>query len=83
MLNMNEVDQYVYADDLNYLTSSMIEFMTLTYGDRPVSYQQIPRHVKEQYIDLLNKMFKKEPIADTDFPEKFTTARLFRPILGG
>lgn len=39
MLNMNEVDQYVYADDLNYLTSSMIEFMTLTYGDRPVSYQ--------------------------------------------
>lgn len=47
MLNMNEVDRYVLnTSELTYLTSSMIQFMELTYTENGMPYSRIPRPVK-------------------------------------
>lgn len=47
MLNMNEVDRYVLnTGEITYLTSSMIQFMELTYTENGMPYSRIPRPVK-------------------------------------
>ena len=48
MLNMNEVDRYIMnTGELNYLTSSMMKFMEITYTRNGMPYSRIPIHIKK------------------------------------
>lgn len=84
MLNMNEVDKYVLnTGEITYLTSSMIQFMEITYTQTDMTYSRIPIHVKNQYINLFKKLFNQEAITDGDLPENFEWKNLFKRAIDG